>query len=287
MNSTAIATHEVFASRTATVLARLRASLDSTPIDRQAPEVGRAGHVRAGELLLRLHPGHRASGASGNASFVVSGVVVQAGADADDHVVGDQVFGVARDHHFRGADGFAVTSVAHVARMPRSLSPEQAVSLVSSATMAWRMLFRLGRLEPGEILTVITARSAVGAFALQLARAHGVHAIAVTPSDCGRRLRELGALRVEDMRAGALESACRVAAVVVDAMGGFIQRRALSAMQEGSVLLSCVGMPDMSKAPKGVRGELVAPAVTARDLERVAALADAGHLAPAPEGWRW
>jgi NADPH:quinone reductase-like Zn-dependent oxidoreductase len=286
MNSTAIATHEVFALSTAAVLARLRGSLDSRPVGSQAADVGRTEHLRAGELLLRLHPGLRASAADGNA-FAVSGVVVQAGADADGYAAGDQVFGVARDHHSRGADGFAVTSVAHVARMPRSLSPEKAVTLVSSATMAWQMLFRLGRLEAGEILAVITARSAVGAFALQLARAHGVHAIAVTPSDCCSQLRELGAHRVEDMRAGALESACRVAAVVVDAVGGFIQRRALGAMQEGSVLLSCVSKPDLSRAPKGVRGELVTPAVTARDLALVAALADAGHLAPTPEGWHW
>lgn len=281
MISTAIATHDLFPSNTAAVLSRLRATLDSSTIDRRMAGMGRATPLRAGELLLRLQSGMRVPSPSGSPLFDVAGVVAETALDAGGFAVGDRVFGVARDPHWRDGVGYALTSVGHVAKLRRTLAPVQAATLASSATTAWRMLFRRGQLEPGEIVTVIAARSAVGALALQLARAHDVQAIAVAPSDGNHRWHALGAHRVADIRTDALESACRVAAVVVDTVGGFIQQRALSAMQEGGVLLSCASRPDMSRAPAGASAEFVETRVTSRDLARIADLIDAGRLVPA------
>lgn len=285
MTPTAIATRDFLPSNTATVLAHLRATLDSTPIDRRMAGMGRATPLRAGELLLRLQPGTRAPSPSGSPLFDVAGVVAETALDAGGFAVGDRVFGVARDHHWRDDVGYVRATAGHVAKLGRALAPGQAATLASSATTAWRMLFRRGRLEPGEIVTVIAARSAVGALALQLARAHDVHAIVVSPSDGNHRWRALGANRVADIRTGALESACRVAAVVVDTVGGVIQQRALSAMQEGGVLLSCASRPDMSRTRAGASAEFVETRVTSRDLARIAGLIDAGRLVPELDDW--
>ena len=285
MTSIAIATHDFRPSNTAAVLARLRATLDSSPIDRCMAGTVRATPLRAGELLLRLQPGMRAPSPSGGPLFDVAGVVAETALDVDGFAVGDRVFGVARDPHWRDDVGHVLARVGHVAKLRRTLAPMQAATLASSATTAWRMLFRRGRLEPGEIVTVIAVRSAVGALALQLARAHDVQAIAISPSDAYHRWRALGAHRVADMRTGALESACRVAAVVVDTVGGIIQQRALSAMQEGGVLLSCASRPDISRAPVGAGAEFVETRVTSHDLTRIADLIDAGRLVPALDDW--
>ena len=285
MTSTTIATNDLHPSNTAAVLAHLRAMFDSSPVDRRMAGLGRATPLRAGELLLRLQPGMRAPSSSGGPSFDVAGVVAETALDAGGFAVGDRVFGVARDHHWRDDASYARASVGHVAKLRRTLAPAQSATLASSATTAWRMLFRRGRLEPGEIVTIIAARSAVGALALQLARAHDVHAIVVSPSDGNHRWRTLGAHRVADIRTGALESACRVAAVVVDTVGGLIQQRALSAMQEGGVLLSCASRPEMSRAPAGVSAELVETRVTSRDLARIAVLIDAGRVVPELDEW--
>ena len=74
--------HDFFASNTAAVLAHLRATLDSSTIDRRMAGMGRATPLRAGELLLRLQPGMRAPSPRGSPLFDVAGVVAETALDA-------------------------------------------------------------------------------------------------------------------------------------------------------------------------------------------------------------
>jgi len=90
---------------------------------------------------------------------------------------GDEVFSVTVPRQLPPGTERAVLHAARLARKPPRLPFAQAAGLPMAAVTAWQMLFEHGRLEPGETVVVRGADRAIGAFAVQLARAQGVRCV--------------------------------------------------------------------------------------------------------------
>ena len=254
-----------------------------------------ASALHAGELLVRIRAAAvdaAKAGATLATGFVgtpssmpaasrsgVSGVVEAVGDARVDFGPGDEVFGVTVPRLLRPGTEHAVLQASRLARKPRDLAFAKAATMPTPAVTAWQMLFEHGRLERGETVVILGADRPVGAFAVQLARAHGVRNVALASSRHAPSLRALGADLVIDASPRVLEAACRHAAVVVDAAGGNALPRALGALGSGSALVSCVARPQSSLLASSKAGfSLCVTDVTTARLTQIAALVERGLL---------
>lgn len=79
-------------------------------------------------------------------------------------------------------------------RLPDSVSFAEAAALPVAYGTAWRMMQRIGRIQPGEKVLILGASGGVGVCCVQLAKLSGATVIACAGSEeKAQRLRELGA----------------------------------------------------------------------------------------------
>lgn len=147
-------------------------------------------HIRAGymqpyfEHRLPIIPGHD-----------LAGEVVAVGPFVTQHQVGDRVFAMAmKDYQQAGAYAELVTApVRSMARIPDSLSYEQAAALPMSGLAAWQALDAVD-VGPGDTVLINAAAGGVGHLAVQLARHKGARRLIGLGSEGNHEfIRSLGA----------------------------------------------------------------------------------------------
>ena len=104
----------------------------------------------------------------------VAGIVDKVGSNVTQLAVGDRVFGVATGSFAE----FAKAKPKHLARIPDTMSFEQAAALPASGQTALQALRAVAPVA-GRRFMIIGAGSGVGTFAIQLAKAQGAHVTAV------------------------------------------------------------------------------------------------------------
>ncbi len=103
--------------------------------------------------------------------------------------------------------------------------------------------------------------------------------IATAGADDVDYVRGLGAALVVDHRAARFEEVTGPVDVVIDTVGGDVQRRSFSVLARGGVLVSIVSEPDAGEAARhGVHATFLLVKVTTAHLARIAALLDDGSL---------
>jgi NADPH:quinone reductase-like Zn-dependent oxidoreductase len=130
-----------------------------------------------------------------------AGVVERAPAQATDLSVSDRVFGMARTHgSYAEYTAIKPDAMAEpLARIPDSVSDEQAAALPTAAVTALRTVELLD-VSAGQLLVIMGATGGVGGYAVQMARARGAHVIATVRGDADLA-RSLGAEEVYDTSA--------------------------------------------------------------------------------------
>ncbi len=140
-----------------------------------------------------------------------------------------------------------------IAAAPTSIKPLEAASVPVIAVMAWEMLFTHAELKYGETVLIQGASGNVGGYAVQLARNAGARVLT----------------RADNEKAD----------VVIDTVGGNIQRASFDALKRGGRLISSVSPPDADLATEhGVRVGFFLVSVTTEGLERISKLIDSGTL---------
>jgi NADPH:quinone reductase-like Zn-dependent oxidoreductase len=209
----------------------------------------------------------------------VSGTVEATGDGVRDLRPGDGVFGVTNAHFTGGYAEYAVASAAMLAPKPERLSHVEAAAAPVVVVTALQMLFDRARVASGHTVLIQGAGGSVGACAVQLARRAGARVIATTLSSDVDYVRGLGAAMVIDSDEIAFEDAVDGVDVVIDTVGGAVQRKSLGMVKPGGVLVSSVSEPDPREAERrGIRASFLPVAVTTAHLLRLAALMDAGEL---------
>jgi NADPH:quinone reductase-like Zn-dependent oxidoreductase len=132
----------------------------------------------------------------------LAGEVVELGAGTGRFAVGDRVFGeVTAVNQWSNAGTFAEFAAVEeslLARIPPSLSFEQAAAVPTAALIALMNLRDQGRVRAGQRVLVNGAGGAVGVWAVQLAQTLGAHVTAVEVPAKLELLRDLGADQVMD-----------------------------------------------------------------------------------------
>lgn len=209
----------------------------------------------------------------------VAGIVERVGAGVSQFEAGDAVFGATNARFTGGYAEYAVAAAGKLALMPRRASFIEAASVPVVACTAMQMVFDYAAVRAPQRVLVHGAAGSVGRFAVQLARLVTRDVIATAHTNDLADVETLGAARVVDARTTRLEDIVTDVDVVLDTVGGDAQERSFAVLKRGGVLVSSVSTPDQQKAARhGVRALFFLVDVSTPELERIAALIDAGEL---------
>jgi len=209
----------------------------------------------------------------------VSGIVEQVGAGVSQFQAGDAVFGATNARFTGGYAEYAVATATKLAKMPGRLGFIEAASVPVVACTAWQMVFDYGAIDATKRVLIHGAAGNVGAYAVQLAKRVAREVIATTLSDDVEYVQALGADRVIDVKQSRFDEVLSDVDVVLDTIGGDTQERSFAVLKPGGVLVSSVAEPDQQTAARrNVHALFFLVDVTARRLEEIAALIDAGAL---------
>ena len=202
---------------------------------------------------------------------------------------GDRVFGMVQAWNGSTcAEQITVRAKGECARMPRSLSWEQAAAIPLAAQTALQALRDIAGVTAGTRLLINGASGGVGTFAIQIARALGAHVTAVSSATNEAFCRELGAHDTVDYRlASPFEPASPRDAydAIFDVFGNGTFARARRALRPHGIYVTTVpsrrAFLDIAAtlfSPQ--RARLVYVRTKSADLAYLAALADEGRLRP-------
>jgi NADPH:quinone reductase-like Zn-dependent oxidoreductase len=207
----------------------------------------------------------------------LAGTVVGVGAGVQTWAVGDRV--VARTDPTAGGAvaEFAAVPAGQLAPAPTSVPLAVAAGLGTAAATAWQALHQVADVRPGQTVLVHAAAGGVGSFVVQLAHRAGAQVIA-TASGAGLDIaRRLGADTVIDYPTTDVEHTVSGVDIVVDGVGGDVERASLGVLEPGGLLVSLPAPPDVERAKaRGVRAEFLFHSSDAHRLARVASLVDDG-----------
>jgi len=166
-----------------------------------------------------------------------------------------------------------------IALKPRTLTYLYAASMPVVAVTAWQMLFDHGDLAPGQTVLVHGAGGNVGSYAVQFAHLAGAHVMATASAQDLDKVRGLGAEKVIDFRAQRFEEELKDIDVVIDTVGGGVQRRSFLTLKPGGKLISAVSKPNAQEAERrSVYAGFMLVDVTTPALAKIASLVDDGKV---------
>lgn len=224
------------------------------------------------------------------AGLDLAGTVVEIGAGVTRFAVGDVVFGIGRGSF---AD-YAAAREDKLARAPRGWSATEAAVLGVSGITALQAL-DAGGLTRGERVLVVGASGGVGSYAVQMAHALGAEVTGVASTEKLALVRGLGADRVVDYRHEEFADGRERYDLIVDVGGNTPVSRLRRAMtprgrlvfvgnELGGDWTGGFGRP-LGAMLLGLFVKQRFMMLTSKEhyssLERVAALAEAGHIRPA------
>lgn len=144
----------------------------------------------------------------------------------------------------KGGGGYAskiAAPASDLARIPNSVSFEQAVAAGLAASTAWGGLFDLGQLKAGERVFIWAGSSGVGSLAIQFAKHAGAYVITTaSSSERAHALQKLGADRIINHRQQDLSKVLQDeggANLVIELVGSTLQTSIEAAAQDGRVIL--------------------------------------------------
>jgi NADPH:quinone reductase-like Zn-dependent oxidoreductase len=207
-------------------------------------------------------------------SYELAGVVEEIGSDVSGLAPGDEVFALAVFHRDGVAADYTAQPAALLVGRPQTIGRAESAATPLPALSAWQGLFDHGRLEPGERVLIQGATGAVGAFAVQFARAHGAQVIATASASNLERARELGADDVVDAAADPTDSVHDID-LVFDTVGGEGLRRSGEVLRAGGRVVS------VAEPPPGA-GIFFIVEPNHDQLASIARLLDDGRLRPPP-----
>jgi NADPH:quinone reductase-like Zn-dependent oxidoreductase len=154
---------------------------------------------------------------------------------------GDVVYGLTSFFRDGTAAEYVAVRAADLAPKPRVMSALEAATVPLAGLTAWQALFDHGDVAAGQRVLVHGAAGGVGNFAIQLAKWRGAQVIGGTSAANISFVKDLGAHEAIDYAAGNFEATIEPVDLILDTIGGEIQRRSWSLLKPGGVLVSIAG----------------------------------------------
>jgi NADPH:quinone reductase-like Zn-dependent oxidoreductase len=258
------------------VLIRVHASTVSAADHRaRSREVPRGLGLLAATGIGLMRPKRRVLGMD------AAGVVEAVGANVTRYARGDEVIAMLGANFGGHAEYTVVRRGDAIARKPRNMTFEDAVTLVFGGLTA-RGFLKQADLAPGAAVLVNGASGAVGTAAVQLAAHAGAHVTGICSAANRELVTSLGAERVIDYTTEDITADAASYDVIVDCVGNAPFERVRHLLRRrGALLLVITDLPGLLLAPVRSRrtGHLVTGNVgklTTEDLVHLVGLAETG-----------
>ncbi len=221
----------------------------------------------------------------------LAGTVVEVGAEVTQWAIGDEVYGVGIGSFAE----YAAAKPAKLSRRPAGLTDEEAAVVPISGLTAWQAVSKAGRVSPGQRVLVTGASGGVGTYAVQVAVALGAEVTAVCSAAKADLVRSLGATRVLDYAADAIDAEPAAYDVVVDIAGNAPLRTLRGALtprgrvvvvggESGSAFGGGLGRPIWGALTSAFRRQKVVMFLAAErgaDLTEITKMIEDGRVRPA------
>ncbi|MEA1652907.1 NADP-dependent oxidoreductase [Nitrospirillum sp. BR 11164] len=209
----------------------------------------------------------------------IAGIVVAGGEDAG-FGPGQAVIGMNPVHCGGAWADYVVATVDSLALAPKRMPLARAAGLPLAGLTARMALFTHGGLTAGQRVLIHTAAGGVGCLAVQLAKHAGAEVIATCSAANRDFVTSLGADEVIDYRTEDFSARLRGLDLVVDSIGGDVQRRSFAVLRSGGTLvtLAPTPVPPDAAAGRDIRVRTVAVTPDGDGLRQIADLAEEGRL---------
>ncbi|MEV4297023.1 NADP-dependent oxidoreductase [Microbispora rosea] len=177
----------------------------------------------------------------------MAGVVTALGYGTTGLSVGQRVFGLTDWHRDGTLAEYVAVEARNLAPLPGDVDFAVGASLPISGLTAWQGLFDHGRLKAGQSVLVHGSAGAVGSLVTQLAGEFGAYVIGTGRAADRQKTLDYGAQEFVDLDNDALEDVGGVD-LVIDVIGGDVQRRSAALIRAGGTLVSVVGPPEARPA---------------------------------------
>jgi NADPH:quinone reductase-like Zn-dependent oxidoreductase len=202
----------------------------------------------------------------------LAGVVTALGYGTTGLSVGQRVFGLADWHRDGTLAEYVAIEARNLAPLPGDVEFTVGASLPISGLTAWQGLFQHGRLQAGQSVLAHGAAGAVGTRVTPRAREAGAYVIGTGRAADRQKALDFGAQEFVDLDNDALEDVGGVD-LVIDAIGGDIQKRSVRLIRAGGTLVSIVG-PAEARPVDGIAVDFVVEADRAQLNEIVQRVRD-------------
>ncbi len=201
---------------------------------------------------------------------------------------GDRVFAYCRKPEIRFGTYCEYVAVREsvVAPIPGSLGFAEAATIPLAGLTAWQSLFDAAKLSAGETVLIHAGSGGVGSLAIQFARHAGARVYTTARAVNHEYVTGLGAHAAIDYARENFVAALRAREpggidVVLDTIGGNVQKRSYKVLRKGGRLVSIVSIPDADEArPYDVRTAFVFVEPDGGQLRAIAKLIENGAVRP-------
>lgn len=176
----------------------------------------------------------------------VAGTIKEVGAEVDDFVSGQRVFGMINfPGHGKAYAEYVTAPAKHLALIPEHVDFAAAAAATLAALTAWQNLYELAEVREGQRVLIHAAGGGVGHFAVQLAKERGAHVIGTASGSKQDFLRELGVDEAIDYEKDTFEDVLSPVDVVLESLSPDHLLRSLQIVAPGGKLLSiAAGLSD-------------------------------------------
>ena len=214
-----------------------------------------------------------------------AGTVEAAGGAVSEFALGDRVFGTTGLRFGAHAEFLSIPASDRIARMPASLSFEEAAPICDGALNALTCL-KQADLRKGRTILVYGASGAIGTAGVQLAKYFGADVTAVCNTKNLELVKSLGADRVIDYIQEDFTGNGQTYDVILDAVGKLSFGRSRSSLKPSGIFLPTDGLANLMWAllTSRTRGKKVLfqipPRQTTQDVRFLKELVEGGKYRP-------
>jgi 2-desacetyl-2-hydroxyethyl bacteriochlorophyllide A dehydrogenase len=210
-----------------------------------------------------------------------AGVIAEVGDKVTSFKKGDRVF--ARPDttaHGTYAEYVAVDENL-LAKMPENASFEEAASIPLAGLTAWQCLVDFSEIKSGDKVLIHAGAGGVGSLAIQIAKRFGAHVASTASGKNEEFLKSLGVDHFINYREEDFELALDDYDIVVDTMGGEIQKKSMNVLKKGGKLVSIVSPPDENLAKeKDIKAGFLWLEPNGKQLSQLGEMIEQGKLKP-------
>ncbi len=270
--------------------------LQLTDLPRPEPGPGevliRISHTSVNPVDWKIREGMLRSGMPHRFPLIpgwdAAGTVAALGDGVQGFAPGERVYAYCRKPEVQwGTYAEYVTMTASaVAKMPASLSFEQAAGIPLVGLTSWQALLGAAGLKAGQTVLIHAGAGGLGSMAIQLAKHVGATVVVTASSGNHDYVRSLGADHAIDYNQENFVDAVRAkfpqgVDVVYATVGGTVLDESYKVLKKGGMLVSVTGRPTQEDGDRwGVRVAYVFVAPNGGQLREIAALIDAGKVRP-------